>query len=212
MRVSQCTYRHTSMKAICLSLLLFSIVAPWLAQARNLRQMPPRKPEVECASMGSHNRFREANHMGCLERATLAYSAWRKRCKEVASDAEHRAAELVMELATSQERKISDHLIDEAVSKRRKSFDRAQSRYEARRQRILRKCDAKLLVKESSSDCVERLTQEAEQGDTDSLDLMEAVNDHLTSLIFHMKNNSGPARVMYELRFFNALCDDFGVA
>lgn len=63
-----------------------------------------------------------------------------------------------------------------------------------------------------SSDTWNQVTQEAEQGDTDSLDLMEAVNDHLTSLIFHMKNNSGPARVMYELRFFNALCDDFGVA
>ena len=63
-----------------------------------------------------------------------------------------------------------------------------------------------------SSDTWTQVTQQAEQGDPDSLDLMETVNDHLTSLVFHMKNNSGPTRVMYELNFFNTLCADFGVA
>lgn len=111
----------------------------------------------------SHNRFREENHMGCLERATLAYSAWRKRCKEVATDAEKRAAELIMELASSQERKISDTLINEAVMKQSESLDRAQSRFEARKQSILQECDTKHSESESRNDCVERLTHKAER-------------------------------------------------
>lgn len=63
-----------------------------------------------------------------------------------------------------------------------------------------------------NSDQWQQVLQHADKGDTDSVELMQQVNDQLTSLIFHMKNHSGPTRVIYELRFFGELCDDFGVA
>lgn len=52
----------------------------------------------------------------------------------------------------------------------------------------------------------------ADNGCNDSVDLMEEVNDHLCSLIFHLKNESGADRVQYELEYFDNLCNEFGVA
>ena len=63
-----------------------------------------------------------------------------------------------------------------------------------------------------ASDQWQQVLQQADDGCQDSVDLMETINGHLTSLIFHMRNGSGPVRVMYELNYFNQLCDDFNVA
>lgn len=52
----------------------------------------------------------------------------------------------------------------------------------------------------------------AESGDTDSLQLMEEVSDQLVSLIFHLNNGSDEPRIQYELNYFSTLCEDFGVA
>lgn len=56
------------------------------------------------------------------------------------------------------------------------------------------------------------MLQHADQGCDDSVALMEQVNDHLGSLIFHLQNESGEIRVKYEIDYFSKLCDDFGVA
>lgn len=62
------------------------------------------------------------------------------------------------------------------------------------------------------SDQWSMVLQHADKGCEDSVELMEEVNDHLGSLIFHLQNESGPSRVQYELKYFDNLCDDFGVA
>jgi len=43
------------------------------------------------------------------------------------------------------------------------------------------------------------------------VDLMERVSDHLGSLIWHIQNNSGEPRILYELKFFTDLCEQFDV-
>ena len=62
------------------------------------------------------------------------------------------------------------------------------------------------------SDQWSTVTQHADAGCKDSLELMEEVSEHLNSLIFHIQNNSGEMRIRYETDYFSRLCDDFGVA
>lgn len=47
--------------------------------------------------------------------------------------------------------------------------------------------------------------------DDDSLELMETINGHLTSLIFHIQNKSAEDRLQYELKFFMELCEQFEI-
>lgn len=68
-----------------------------------------------------------------------------------------------------------------------------------------------LIDKWFSSSQWKQILSEADEGDPDSLQLMERVNEQLTSLLFHMKNDSGTTRVQYELGYFSRLCDDFEV-
>ena len=51
-----------------------------------------------------------------------------------------------------------------------------------------------------------------EADDEDSLDLMNQVNSHLESLIFHLSNESGDTRVQYELKYFTDLCEQFDIS
>ena len=70
---------------------------------------------------------------------------------------------------------------------------------------------AELLERWFSSDVWEEICNDADAGDQDSVELMEHVSWHLTSLSFHLQNDSGPDRVSYEMKFFVQLCDEFGV-
>ena len=63
-----------------------------------------------------------------------------------------------------------------------------------------------------TSEAWSTITTDADQGCPDSLQLMEQVNEQLNSVIFHLKNDSGADRLVYELRYFEDLCDDFDVA
>lgn len=63
-----------------------------------------------------------------------------------------------------------------------------------------------------ASDAWEEISADAFEGDKDSIELMEEVNEQLGSLIFHLENQTGPERLAYELEYFVKLCDDFGVA
>jgi hypothetical protein len=63
-----------------------------------------------------------------------------------------------------------------------------------------------------SSDTWKQICCDSEQGCKDSIHLMEQINDQLTSLIFHLKNDSSSARVKYDINWFVELCEDFGVA
>ena len=53
---------------------------------------------------------------------------------------------------------------------------------------------------------------DADDGCRDSFRLMEEVNSHLESLLFHLNNKSGGERLGYEMDYFEKLCDDFDVA
>lgn len=63
-----------------------------------------------------------------------------------------------------------------------------------------------------ASDTWKQICKDGESGCDDSIQLMEQVNNQLTSLIFHLKNDSNSNRVKYEISWFVDLCDDFGVA
>ena len=63
-----------------------------------------------------------------------------------------------------------------------------------------------------SSDVWAQIVIDANGGCEDSLELMEQVNSQLSSLIFHLKNNPHSDRILYEMRYFSTLCDDFDVA
>ena len=63
-----------------------------------------------------------------------------------------------------------------------------------------------------ASDTWKQICKDGENGCDDSIQLMEQVNNQLTSLIFHLKNDSNSNRVKYEISWFVDLCDDFGVA
>lgn len=56
------------------------------------------------------------------------------------------------------------------------------------------------------------IQEEGVQGCESSLELMEQVNEQLCSLIFHLQNETSGERLLYELSYFNNLCDEFGVA
>ena len=53
------------------------------------------------------------------------------------------------------------------------------------------------------------IQDEAEAGDEDSMKLVDEINEHLLSLIFHLENNSGQERVQYELNYFVELYKAF---
>ena len=53
------------------------------------------------------------------------------------------------------------------------------------------------------------IQDEAETGDEDSMKLVDEINEHLLSLIFHLENNSGQERVQYELNYFVELYKAF---
>lgn len=74
------------------------------------------------------------------------------------------------------------------------------------------RCGSQLLERWFGSEAWMGISESASDGDEDSLQLMEEVSDQLASLIFHLHNQSGDARMQYELAYFQALCDDFGVA
>jgi hypothetical protein len=70
---------------------------------------------------------------------------------------------------------------------------------------------AELLDRWFASDTWEQICNDADSGDQDSIELMEQVSWHLTSLSFHLQNDSGQDRVLYEMQYFAQLCDDFEV-
>lgn len=53
---------------------------------------------------------------------------------------------------------------------------------------------------------------DADKDDTDSIELLETINGHLESIIFHTHNGSPGDRIDYEVSYFAELCDDFEVA
>ena len=55
------------------------------------------------------------------------------------------------------------------------------------------------------------VTDNANDGCEDSLELMDDVSNQLASLIFHLKNNSSEHRIEYELSYFKKLCEDFEI-
>ncbi len=62
-----------------------------------------------------------------------------------------------------------------------------------------------------SSDEWKGICKDANDGDEDSQELMEHVNELLGSLCFHLNNQSGPDRIRYEMRPFVDLCEDFDI-
>lgn len=70
---------------------------------------------------------------------------------------------------------------------------------------------AELIDRWFSSPQWKQILSDADEGDEDSLQLMEQVNNQLTSMLFHMRNDSGDTRVMYEFSYFTRLCEDFDV-
>tara|TARA_R110002110_G_scaffold51016_1_gene150303 strand:- start:464 stop:748 length:285 start_codon:yes stop_codon:yes gene_type:complete len=69
--------------------------------------------------------------------------------------------------------------------------------------------DIKLLDEWFSGPLWRRVCDEANDGDADSMALMENVNTILASLLFHMQSNTDKHRVDYELTQFRAVIDDF---
>lgn len=69
-----------------------------------------------------------------------------------------------------------------------------------------------ILDKWFGSDAWEQIMNDAGDGDADSIELMEQVNDQLCNLIFHLHNDSNHNKIMYEVSYFERLCDDFDVA
>ena len=63
-----------------------------------------------------------------------------------------------------------------------------------------------------SSDVWAQIVIDANGGCEDSLELMEQVNGQLGSLIFHLKDNPQSDRIIYEMKYFSKLCNDFDVA
>ena len=66
-----------------------------------------------------------------------------------------------------------------------------------------------LLDKWFSTQSWTMIQDEAEAGDKDSMLLVDEINEHLLSLIFHLENNSGQERVQYELNYFVELYKAF---
>ena len=62
------------------------------------------------------------------------------------------------------------------------------------------------------SDVWDQITTDAIDGCSDSMELMEHVNDQLANLIFHLQNESNTDKIQQELSFFAQLCSDFDVA
>lgn len=61
------------------------------------------------------------------------------------------------------------------------------------------------------SDIWDTICNDAEEGDEDSIELMETIADDLTSLVFHAENKSPQSRIEYELAKFQKLIYDFDV-
>ena len=62
------------------------------------------------------------------------------------------------------------------------------------------------------SDAWKQITQDADAGDEDSKELMQQVSDQMGNLLFHLHNESSDKKILYELSYFDKLCDDFDVA
>lgn len=62
------------------------------------------------------------------------------------------------------------------------------------------------------SDVWEDIIHDGDRGCPDSIELMEEISQHLGSLTWHLQNQSSEDRIIYELRYFSQLCDDFEVA
>ena len=62
-----------------------------------------------------------------------------------------------------------------------------------------------------SSDAWKTIMHDANQGDKDSEELVDRINEQLMSLIFHIQNGSNQNRLEYELKLFYQLCVDFDV-
>lgn len=63
-----------------------------------------------------------------------------------------------------------------------------------------------------SSNAWQDIIAMADLEDDISVSLLNEVNDHLNSLTYHLKNKSGDIRIAYEIKYFDELCGDFGVA
>lgn len=62
-----------------------------------------------------------------------------------------------------------------------------------------------------SSDAWKQISDDSEKGCKDSIELMERVNDQLGNLIFHLSNESNEQKILYEIKFFVDLCNDFDI-
>jgi len=61
------------------------------------------------------------------------------------------------------------------------------------------------------SDVWKNICNHADQGDADSIEMMEHICLQLSSLIFHASNRSAHSRIEYELDYFTKLCDEFDI-
>jgi len=50
-----------------------------------------------------------------------------------------------------------------------------------------------------STDTFSKICEEADGGDEDSIELISELNERISSLMFHIENESGEQRVAYEL-------------
>ena len=58
------------------------------------------------------------------------------------------------------------------------------------------------------SDAWKQITQDADDGDEDSKELMQQVSDQMGNLLFHLHNESCDEKILYELSYFDKLGDD----
>jgi hypothetical protein len=67
-----------------------------------------------------------------------------------------------------------------------------------------------LIDKWFGSDIWSIIVEQANDGDEESMQLMERVSDQLCSLIFYIRNNSHE-RVRYEMDFFSDLIEEYKI-
>lgn len=59
------------------------------------------------------------------------------------------------------------------------------------------------------SDVWSNIVQHADNDCEDSLEVMDTVNEHLGSLVWHMKNQSSKSRIDYEIKQFEKYINQF---
>jgi len=69
--------------------------------------------------------------------------------------------------------------------------------------------DLSVIERWMQSDSWNNICEHAENGDTDSIQMMEQVHLMLSSVIFHMKQDDNHTKVCYELGLFQQLFNDF---